>query len=674
MVNNFTLSAVGDKLQLGKQGGKIVLENGKIVFKNNQETQLINIQAASPTNNNDVATKQYVDGLTFNLASAVLQNPDANAQILYTNSLNELYKTSINKSLYYPAVAGEIGILNYEYVPGDCRRYGIFPDGITNWEGSNLSGRVINFMTNCALPNIIGYMPPGIYNTSMNWSNTAYSGAKVIMDGVQLNGIFHVQSSAEPAINDPKLTNLRFYGNITILDRLGLNNIQDVIFDNVRMKSDAANNLATPGSKGRGIHIYFGCDDVRINSLIVDDCENGNNTDAALAIDGNGANPTNIRINRVWIKKSDCHGAYITGFNHFIDELRIDEYAKLQPTRGIQDSDGLAQSQQGCGVWLNRVTGTINKIITNQANETRVHAIYDVRIDETGLNNSNELTIGSITMLNVGVGGSGRGMCIGDREYATGSGQVNVNINDITAYVATNAVLTSGFEIVQINQRTSNTRANIKNNINLYNPNTNTGLKVEVGARFLLNGILRYTNLGSGISRGTALNVLGYAKIIGGVDYFHNGSSLDVPAVNWAATNGSFCGPIFCDASLVNNKKALAITGSGTEIGPLTSNNLRSAAGTIAINILSNTIIKLGNISSGSTILAGTLGIRLTGTISDVSLIGGRITGFDTGITKGTATLTRLSALNTVSTGNTTNTTLTVSDGTNIGTATNIFA
>jgi hypothetical protein len=528
-------------------------------------------------------------------------------------------------------------------------------------------------MTNCTLPSIMGYMPPGIYNTGMNWSSLAYSGAKVIMNGVQLNGILHVQSSAIPAINDPKLKNLRFYGDITILDRLGLNNIQDVTFDNIRMKSDSVNNIATPGSKGRGVHIYFGCDDVRINSLIIDDCENSNNTDAALAIDGNGANPTNIRINRVWVKKSDCHGAYITGFNHFIDELRVDEYAKLQPTRAIQDSDGLVQSQQGCGVWLNRVTGTINKIITNQANETRLYSLYDIRIDETGLNSSDDLTIRIINMFNVGIGGSGRGMCIGDREYATGSGQINVNIGDITAYVAPSGILTSGFEIVQINQRTSGTRANIEGYINLYNPNTNTGLKVEVGARFLLNGILRYTNLGSGISRGTALNVLGYAKITGGVDYFHNGSSLDVPAVNWAATNGSYCGPIFCDASVVNNKKALSITGSGTEIGPLTSNNLRSAAGTIAINILSNTIIKLGNITAGSSILTATIGIRITGTVSDVSLIGGKISIFDVGITKGISTLTRLSAFNTISVANTNNTTLTVSDGLNIGTATGMF-
>ena len=51
---------------------------------------------------------------------------------------------------------------------------------------------------------------------------------------------------------------------------------------------------------------------------------------------------------------------------------------------------------------------------------------------------------------------------------------------------------------------------------------------------------------------------------------------------------------------------------------------------------------------------------------------GGTVSGFDTGITKGTATLTRVSMLNSVATGNTNNTTLSSAEITQIGTCSGV--
>ena len=93
-------------------------------------------------------------------------------------------------------------------------------------------------------------MQPGFYNTGFNWSNIAYSGAKVIMQGVSLAGIFHAQSSGIPSAGDPKLTNMRVYGNFSLYDRLGLNNIKDVTFDKVTLLSDGTKNVSSLGSKG----------------------------------------------------------------------------------------------------------------------------------------------------------------------------------------------------------------------------------------------------------------------------------------------------------------------------------------------------------------------------------------------------------------------------------------
>jgi hypothetical protein len=572
------------------------------------------------------------------------------------------------QAVIIPPLPGETGVLNPVYEPGDCRRYGIFPDGATNWE-VNYGGRTVAWMSACALAGVTGFMPPGYYASGFNWSSLDYSGARVRMQGVIVGGIFHVQSSAVPASGDPKLRDLRFMGDFSVTDRLGLNNIADVAFDRVRMLSDPARNTSTPGSKGRGAHIYFGCQDVSIDELLVDDCESGNNTDAALAIDGNGDNPQRIRIGQAWIKASDCHGAYVTGFDHVIEELRVDAYAAVGPQRGVQDSDGTAQSLQGCGVWFNRVTGSFGDVIVGQGGGTRANAIYDVRLDETGLNDARELAIDRIILTAVGKGGTNsRAFCIGDREYATGaSAQINATIGSILATVEPGATLASGYQIIQINQRAGGTRVKVDRDITILNPGTNQGIRVEAGARFIHGGVTRYFSTGGGTARATALEALGFVRAPLGVEYIHNGGGLDVPAVIWSASAGSLLGQVVCEATTITTKQALRHTASGTQVGPVSSTNLRSAQGTVAVNAGADCTLSLGTIAGGGTVLAGSLGMRLTGAITDFRLIGGKLTGFDIGIGKGTATLTRLSASNLVSTGNTTATNLATTDITQIG-------
>lgn len=571
----------------------------------------------------------------------------------------------------YNQLPGETGVLNPWYPPGDARRYGIFPDGATNWEGV-YGPRVVAWMKSCTLPGVIGLLPPGHYATGLNWSSQDYAGAQVRVGGAIIGGIFHVQSSAAPAIGDPKLTGLRFMGDFTVLDRLGLNNIQDVTFDRVHLKSDAANNVSTPGSKGRGCHIYFGCKDVSIAELVIDDCESGNNCDAALAIDGNGDNPQRIRIGRAWIKASDCHGAYITGLDQWIGDLSVDAYSATGPIRGLQDSDGLAQSQEGCGVWINRSTGYIGSIQIGQGSGARSTAKYDLRLDETDIAGPQEFRIDRIIVKAAGKGGAGRGVCLGDRNYASGTGQVTASIGAVTITSDASAPLEAGYQLLQVNQRAAGTRVSIDGDINFVNPSTNQGLRVEAGARMIRAGVVRYYSTGGGTARGTAAEDLGTVRAPLGVEYLHNGGSVDVPAVIWGAATGSVLGAITCDATTTTTKQALRHTATGTQVGPVSSNNLRSASGTVAINGGADCTLLLGTIAGGGTISAGTLGLRATGTITDFRLTGGKLTGFDTGIAKGTVTLTRLSASNLISTGNTTNTNLATADITQIGACSNI--
>lgn len=575
----------------------------------------------------------------------------------------------------YREIVGETGVINPWYLPGDARRYGIWP-GDVNWERDHGS-KVAAWMRSCILPGVIGLLPPGYYATGLNWSSLDLAGARVRLGGAIIGGIFHVQSSPTPQAGDAKLIGLRFYGDFQVTDRLGINNAADIKFDRVRLLSDPSRNTSTPGSKGRGCHIHFGCDDIAIDELQIDDCEAGHNCDAALAIDGNGDNPERIRIRRVHIRGSDCHGAYITGFDHDIGELRVDGYAATGPERDVQDADAGQSLGKGRGVWINRASGDIGTIIVGQPASSRPNAMYDVCIDETGLNDARHLRVGRVDLTAVGAGSAAaRGMCVGDREYAGGAAQINVSIGSIRAQVAAGAVLAAGYQVVQINQRAGGTRVEITGGIEIINPGVNQGVRVEAGARLTMAGPLRY-HAGGGASgaRGTALEVLGFVQAPGGVEYQGDGSSLDVPAVIWSAAAGSICGPVTCSATSSTTKKALYHTATGTRVGPVTSSNLQSGGGTIAVNGGSNATILLGAVT-GTGITSGWLGIRLTGAITDLRLEGGVISNFSIGIAKGTATLTRLSTLNVVSTANAanTNSNLAAADVTQIGACSGVIA
>jgi hypothetical protein len=86
---NFGLIGVGSTLQLGKNGGVFDFNTGKLRARNAANSAFINFQAASPVANDDVATKQYVDGL---VAGGVR------------------YRGTVDASAANPAAAGVIGI------------------------------------------------------------------------------------------------------------------------------------------------------------------------------------------------------------------------------------------------------------------------------------------------------------------------------------------------------------------------------------------------------------------------------------------------------------------------------------------------------------------------------------------------------------------------------------
>jgi hypothetical protein len=99
-------------------------------------------------------------------------------------------------------LTGEVGAINLQYEVGDSRRYGVFPDGITNWEGTT------SYLTNMLKTALAGHKlyfrkngADYFYKTGWNWTNRhGYSGISIeIEDGVEFGGIWHLISSGAPA-------------------------------------------------------------------------------------------------------------------------------------------------------------------------------------------------------------------------------------------------------------------------------------------------------------------------------------------------------------------------------------------------------------------------------------------------------------------------------------------
>lgn len=94
----------------------------------------------------------------------------------------------------WPVAVGETGVLNSEYKVGDSRRYGIFPDGVTNWE-SAYPARMEALKLNSTVRGITVFWTPGLYKTELNMSYL-HSGSRMHFEtGALFGGLIHVVSN-----------------------------------------------------------------------------------------------------------------------------------------------------------------------------------------------------------------------------------------------------------------------------------------------------------------------------------------------------------------------------------------------------------------------------------------------------------------------------------------------
>lgn len=460
-------------------------------------------------------------------------------------------------------------------------------------------------------------------------------------------------------VNNSPLMNVHISGKLTTTDRFGTINCKDCYIEYCHVLNDPARHSAYPGTGARGAHLYVGTDGLRVGELVID-YATGANTAAAFALDGNAWNPSNCSFDRIHIKDSAYNGAYITGGGHAFGELRIDGFANEAPNGEVlQDSDGLAQTEEFKGFWVNRCWGTtIDSLITNQRAQdgTRGFENAQALIDQTGhpsyittLNSG--VTIKSWTARNV----RRNGLRFGDNPtYNSFTCVCDVGTLEVRA--APEGVV-SGAYLVDCQGGSLLSAINF-GVIRLIGTAANLGVRTTNLSNVAIGSLI-------GLDHANQLLQAAGRVVVGSIYGRTTSSSVPTkPVVNivgsGGASYGSRIGSIDVQSTIAKATQVFLSDGNAGKwvVGSIRSQGYVPTTGAVYIDnpTLGWSIENLDLAGTGS---AG-VGVGFNGTIAAGKLGGGRVTGFATGFAKGTATFTAASnaAIAVQSVSNTTNTDL----------------
>ncbi|SDG75078.1 hypothetical protein [Winogradskyella thalassocola] len=284
--------------------------------------------------------------------------------------------------------------LNIDYKVGDVRRYGIFPDSsLASTHPYTKESKIKTVLDLCENNNIELFFPKGYYKMALVLDSR--KNLNIRFDMAEFD-VIHITNDAPSKIS-PENINLK--GKVVSFDRLGITEAHNISIDTVYLKSDVTKNLRK--MRGRGCHIYHGCNNIKIKYLEIDDFGSGDvsyqHNHAALAIDGYGNNPVNVQIEKLHIKSTDRHGIYITGKDHLIGEVIIDKF-------GIGSSDKMSGMQDASkgeeiefkALWINKCYDSFIESIT--INEKNSKAKYTAHFDSG--DKTRPFTIGKFKVIN----------------------------------------------------------------------------------------------------------------------------------------------------------------------------------------------------------------------------------------------------------------------------------
>lgn len=574
----------------------------------------------------------------------------------------QAFITSIIGTSIFAPIAGELGVLNPFYPVGDVRRYGVTPDGTTNWEGS-FGTRMTNIYANSALPGVTIYWPGGDYNTSMNFG-LAHSGSKMHFDDARFYGILHYTGG----IHD-----VRHTGKVRVLDRFGVTGegSYNIRVGHVVCESDSTKNVASPGIEGRGAHIV-NCPNFECDLLEVIDC--GACKAAAPGSLGNLAaifiecqEDTGLK-GRYVVHNSKTNGIFINGLDINVDlECRGHGLETINSSVGFEGSS-VGQTNLGTGIYLQRVTGCA-RIKQSQVNATPLADTYSVLIGETGISSTpaSRAKPLSIPYLMAEAGDGNRGVCFG--EALAPSPNVQVALGDVTIDLRNGETLAAGYGM--FNVLPSITTADSKvyvtaKQVDLnrsaaqigFNFLSGTGTRVQ---SFIKIDAYRFNGLSAGgklvVANGSAQAGVMRVEMNGGEAFYTGGSSAAAPIVTFNTISALVRGLRIRTSSAASTPFMLLTALSNFKIEDVTSEGLRAndhIVFTGATNGVVDNVTSVGGAVTGA-------GVTFNGTISDVSFRNMFVTDFAQGFNSGTSmTFTRCVAVNCTATANTSNTDMTL--------------
>lgn len=284
-------------------------------------------------------------------------------------------------------------VLDGSFEMGDVRRYGVFPDSIYAFNHPfTKKGRLETVLDLSENQGILMNFPSGYYKTDLVIRGR--KDVKLNFENAEFGGM--IQIFEQDSIQSENIT---FKGNLISYGGFFTRKSSNLNINALSIKSDIEKNIYNMRSKG--CHIYVGSSNITINNLEIDDLGSGTEkykyTHAAIAIDGWNNNPTEVTINKAYIKSTDRHGVYMTGTDNYIKELTIDKFGvgTSKFMDGMQDA-AKGEEKDFTAVWVNKCYDcAFEKIIINEKDSKGKYTAFFDAGDKT-----KPTVIGEIIILN----------------------------------------------------------------------------------------------------------------------------------------------------------------------------------------------------------------------------------------------------------------------------------
>jgi len=235
-------------------------------------------------------------------------------------------------------------VIDSTYQKGDIRRYGIYPNrgfSSKSWNQVILlasQGMPITFHKGIYKGNFVF---KGIDNITMHFKEVTVTG------GIQITNNEEKQSK-----------NINLLGDLTVLDKVFIKQSETIKFENLSIVSDTIHNIYQ--KQNRGLSIYAGSKKINIDTLKIIDT--GGSSDpfykysaSALQVHGYNNNPEDINIRYLYIKNAARTALYLTGNNHQIRKIEIDNFGFGSNTNMFGLEDAKPKSQEVfTGAWFNK--------------------------------------------------------------------------------------------------------------------------------------------------------------------------------------------------------------------------------------------------------------------------------------------------------------------------------